>query len=151
MNKDGLEFVRRAFAREIMVTAGIEDTRVEAAFAAVRREHFLGPGPWQIASRFGGYVPTPSADPVYLYTDQMVGILPERNLNNGEPSLHARLMPSAALQEGEHAVHVGAGVGYYTAILATLVGPGGSVTAIELIPGSPRAPRQISRNGQMSE
>jgi protein-L-isoaspartate(D-aspartate) O-methyltransferase len=135
MNKDGLDVVRRAFAREIMATAGIEDTRVEAAFAAVRREHFLGPGPWQIVSWLGGYVPTPSGDPVYLYTDHVVGILPERNLNNGEPSLHARLMPSAAPQEGAHVVHVGAGVGYYTAILATLVGPGGVVTAIEFDSG----------------
>src|SRR4029077_11081240 len=33
---------------------------------------------------------------------------------------------------GEHVVHIGAGVGYYSAILAELVGPGGRVTAIEL-------------------
>ena len=31
----------------------------------------------------------------------------------------------------EHVVHVGAGVGYYTAILAELVGAAGTVTAIE--------------------
>ncbi len=84
---------------------------------------------------FRGYVSTPSDDPVYLYTDQLVGILPERNLNNGEPSLHARLISSAAPQAGEHVVHVGAGVGYYTAILAALVGPTGAVTAVEFDPG----------------
>lgn len=33
--------------------------------------------------------------------------------------------------EGEHAVHVGAGAGYYSAILARLVGATGRVTAIE--------------------
>jgi len=32
---------------------------------------------------------------------------------------------------GEHVVHIGAGVGYYTAILAKLVGAEGRVTAIE--------------------
>ncbi|MGH7114850.1 MAG: protein-L-isoaspartate O-methyltransferase family protein, partial [Stellaceae bacterium] len=75
---------------------------------------------------------TPSADPVYLYINSVIGILPERNLNNGEPSLHAALIASAAPREGEHVVHVGAGVGYYTAILAELVGPSGKVTVIEL-------------------
>ena len=34
-------------------------------------------------------------------------------------------------RRGEHAVHVGAGLGYYSAILGHLVGPGGRVTAIE--------------------
>jgi protein-L-isoaspartate(D-aspartate) O-methyltransferase len=61
-------------------------------------------------------------DPVYLYTDDVIGILPERNLNNGQPSLHAALIAVAAPQPGEHVGHVGAGLGYYTAILAELVG-----------------------------
>ena len=43
-----LGLVRRAYAKEIMATAGIPDARVEAAFAEVRREDFLGPGPWSI-------------------------------------------------------------------------------------------------------
>jgi protein-L-isoaspartate(D-aspartate) O-methyltransferase len=41
---------------------------------------------------------------------------------------------SAAPRSGEHAVHVGAGLGYYTAILAHLVGRRGPVTAIEYDP-----------------
>jgi len=48
--------------------------------------------------------------------------LPERNLNNGQPYLHAQLIASASPQSGEHVVHIGAGVGYYTAILRHLVG-----------------------------
>jgi protein-L-isoaspartate(D-aspartate) O-methyltransferase len=79
----------------------------------------------------GGYRTTPDLDPVYLYTDDVIGILPERNLNNGQPSLHAALIVAAAPQPGEHVVHVGAGVSYYTAILAELVGVAGRVTAIE--------------------
>ena len=78
-----------------------------------------------------GYRTTPDPDPVYLYTDDVIGILPERNLNNGQPSLHAALIAAAAPQPGEHVVHVGAGVGYYTAILAELVGATGRVAAIE--------------------
>jgi protein-L-isoaspartate(D-aspartate) O-methyltransferase len=133
-----LEIVRRAYAMQVMAAAGVEDARVETAFAAVPREHFLGPGPWPILRRRGPaprYATTPSADPVYLYINNVIGILPERNLNNGEPSLHAALIAAAAPQAGEHVVHVGAGVGYYTAILAELAGASGRVTAIELDPG----------------
>jgi protein-L-isoaspartate(D-aspartate) O-methyltransferase len=126
-----LEVVRRAYAKQILAAAGVDDVRVEAAYAAVRREEFLGPGPWQVVRWGRGYVFTPSADPVYLYTDDLIGIAPKRDLNNGQPSLHAMLIASAAPQPAEHAVHVGAGVGYYTAILAQLVGPPGRVTAIE--------------------
>src|SRR6202040_3278591 len=79
----------------------------------------------------GGYRATPDADPIYLYTDDVIGILPKRNLNNGQPSLHAALIAAAAPQPGEHVLHIGAGVGYYTAILTELVGTTGRVTAIE--------------------
>src|SRR6202023_3253543 len=126
-----VKMMRRAFAKQVMAACGIRNPRVEAAFAAVAREDFLGPGPWQIVRWGGGYRATPDSDPVYLYTDDVIGILPERNLNNGQPSLHAALIAAAAPQPGEHVVHVGAGVGYYTAILAELVGATGRVTAIE--------------------
>ena len=117
-----LEIVRRAYAKRVMFAAGVEDRRVELAFAAVSREHFLGRGPWSIL-RFGhGYAPTPSRNPVYIYDDVLIGIVPERKLNNGQPSLHALLITSAGTRPGEHAVHVGAGVGSYTAILGHLVG-----------------------------
>jgi protein-L-isoaspartate(D-aspartate) O-methyltransferase len=127
-----LDVIRRAYGKQILAEAGIADMRVEAAYAAVRREHFLGPGPWPILRWMRGYVTTPGTDPVYLYTNHVIGILPERNLNNGEPSLHANLIANAKVQQGEHVVHIGAGVGYYTAILAELVGRSGMVTAIEL-------------------
>ena len=136
MDRDSeLAIVRRAYAKRLMAAAGVADRRVEAAFAAVSREHFLGPGPWPILRWGRGYVMTPSRNPVYLYDDVLVGIIPERRLNNGQPWLHAVLIASAAPRLGEHAVHVGAGVGYYTAILHRLVGKSGRVTAIEFDPG----------------
>jgi protein-L-isoaspartate(D-aspartate) O-methyltransferase len=145
MDPNELDIVRRAYAKQVMAAAGIDDQRVEAAYAAVRREDFLGPGPWSIVRR-SGYVPTPSDDPVYLYTDQVIGILPDRNLNNGEPSLHAALLASAAPQPGDHVVHIGAGVGYYTAIMAQLVGSSGAVTGIEFDSSlAARAAANVSR------
>lgn len=134
-----LEIVRRAYAKQILAAARTVDPRLGAAFGTVRREDFLGTGPWQMlrwaAGYDYGYAQTPDADPVYLYTDDVVAILPERRLNNGQPSLHAHLIHEAAPQAGEHAVHIGTGSGYYTAILAHLAGPTGRVTGIEYDPG----------------
>jgi protein-L-isoaspartate(D-aspartate) O-methyltransferase len=137
--KSELDIVRQAYAKRIMFAAGVTDRRVEAAFAAVPREAFLGPGPWQVVRwglvpNAGGYVTTPNRNPVYLYDDVVVAILPERSLNNGQPSLHALLMASAAAKAGDHIVHIGTGSGYYTAILAHLAGRRGKVTAIEYDP-----------------
>jgi protein-L-isoaspartate(D-aspartate) O-methyltransferase len=125
------EIIRRAYARRIMAHLGVSDRRIEAAFASVKREDFLGRGPWPIIRWGRGYISSPSRNPVYLYDDVVVGIIPERNLNNGQPSLHAWLITNAAPKAGEHVVHVGAGVGYYTAILHRLVGRRGRITAIE--------------------
>jgi len=134
MEQDELDIVRRAFAKQVMAAAGADHAGIEAGFATVCRERFLGAGPWRILRWGRGYLPTPSDDPVYLLTDDVVAILPERHINNGQPSLHAWLMASAAPRTGEHVIHIGAGVGYYTAILAHAVGSAGRVTAIEFDP-----------------
>ena len=131
----GLAIVRHAYAKQVMAAAGIVDPRIEAAYAEVRREDFLGPGPWQMLKFPGGYCVTPDADPVLLYVDQLFGLVPERGVNNGQPSLHAALLAAAAIQDGEHVVHVGAGTGYYTAIMASLAGATGRVTAVEFDSG----------------
>jgi protein-L-isoaspartate(D-aspartate) O-methyltransferase len=136
MDRQGeLSIIRAAYAKQILAAARVVDNaRLEAAFSATRREDFLGAGPWWILRNYQVYVTTPDADPVYLYTDDLVGILPERQLNNGEPSLHAHLIHEASPRVGEHVVHIGTGTGYYTAILAHLVGPSGRVTGIEYEP-----------------
>ena len=126
--------VRTAYAKQVLAAAGVADAGLQAAFAATRREDFLGPGPWQVFRRFRDYIVTPDADPVYLYTDDLVGILPERRINNGQPSLHAHLIHQAAPVAGNRVVHIGTGTGYYTAILAHLAGPAGRVIGIEYDP-----------------
>jgi protein-L-isoaspartate(D-aspartate) O-methyltransferase len=132
MDRDAkLATIRRTYAKQVTAAAEVDDARLENAYASVPREHFLGPGPWQVETPENAYVEIPSDDPVHLYTDSVVGIIPERQLNNGQPSFHASLLSHAAPQAGEHVVHIGVGVGYYTAIIAELVGVGGHVTAIE--------------------
>jgi protein-L-isoaspartate(D-aspartate) O-methyltransferase len=113
--------------------SGSTDQRIERAFELVPREAFLPPGPWYISAG-AGMVKTPSADPTHLYQNVLVALDPDRGINNGEPFLHAAWIGSVAPQPGEHVVHVGTGMGYYTAVLATLVLPDGKVTGFEIDP-----------------
>lgn len=126
--------LRRAYARQVTFLGNSQNASLEQAFANVPREAYVGAGPWQIFQWLGSYITTPDADPAWLYSDNLIGLDPERGLNNGQPSAHARWIASAAPGPGEHVVHVGAGVGYYSAIMANMVGANGSVTAIEYDP-----------------
>ncbi len=56
---------------------------------------------------------------------------PARRINNGVPSLWAYVLDHLALAPDEHVLHLGCGTGYYSAVIAELVGPGGHVTALE--------------------
>lgn len=128
-----IEDFRRVYAGLVATLAEVGNPRIAEAFARVPRERYLGPGPWQIMYE-RRYVETPSDDPAFLYHNHLVAIDAARELNNGEPQFLARLIDALAPQPGEHVVHVGTGTGYYTAILAELVGPNGRVTAIEVDP-----------------
>jgi len=110
-----LAIIRRAYAKQILAQVQVDNSRLEQAFAEVHREDFLGPGPWVIPRWFDEYVPTPSADPVYLYIDSVVQVIAERHLNNGQPSGHAKWIASASIKADEHIVHIDTGIGYYTA------------------------------------
>jgi len=115
-----------------LITAGLpENPRLVAAFAAVPRERFVGPGPWQILAA-SGPLETPTNDPSFLYQDVLVALAPERGINNGQPSLHALCLSALDVKPGERILHVGAGTGYYTAVISELVGPTGEVIAYEI-------------------
>jgi protein-L-isoaspartate(D-aspartate) O-methyltransferase len=117
---DELKIVRRAYAKQILHAARARDPRLEEALANLRREDFLPSGPWQLMRFPGGYQPTPNNDSVYLYQDAPVAILPEKRLNNGQPSFLTFLISIGGLQAGGHAIHFGTGTGYYTAVMGTL-------------------------------
>ena len=53
-------------------------------------------------------------------------------MNNGEPLGLLLFLDSLALSAGDRFLHIGCGVGYYTAIAAQAVGPNGSVVAVEI-------------------
>jgi protein-L-isoaspartate(D-aspartate) O-methyltransferase len=145
---DPVEEARHRYAEELRFTAKLRSRAVIDAFATVPRERFFGPGPWRILSPMapGGYWTTEDADPRHLYHDVLIAIDEARRLNNGQPSLWARMYDQLELSHGAHVVHVGAGTGYYSAILAEIVGPGGHVTAIEIDPAlAARARENLTR------
>ena len=131
MAETSLADIRRRFAEKIAKRQKITDARLIEAFAGVPRERYLGPGPWHVLSNTRDYVVTESDDPALVYVNAPIALDPARRINNGEPSLHIGLLAQLAPKPGHHVVQVGVGGGYYTAIIARLVNPGGRVTAIE--------------------
>ena len=130
-NKAGLEEVRGFFAKMMAVASGSTDPRFERAFELVRREAFVGPGPWHI-NIYQRAVETPSADPIFLYQNVLVRLDAAKGINNGEPFLHAAWMGAVEPKDGDVICHIGAGTGYYSAILSVLALPGGTVNAYEI-------------------
>ncbi|MEM9358463.1 MAG: methyltransferase domain-containing protein [Pseudomonadota bacterium] len=128
------------FVEQLRVLAALPDTastrRALAAFEAVPRETFAGTGPWKIRSALADLTlplrSTPDADPKWLYHSVLIVLDEEKEINIGDPSLWVGLLSRAEIQPGTRILQVGAGVGYYTAILSKLVGSEGKVVAYEM-------------------
>jgi protein-L-isoaspartate(D-aspartate) O-methyltransferase len=142
---DDATLARKKFATAMGMVARAPGGRVSAAFAEVPREQFLGNGPWPIFSFPSNYQLTVTDNPSEIYRDVAVGLVPEKLINNGQPSLHAFCLGILDPRPGETAVHVGAGGGYYTAILANLI-ERGVVHAYEIEPDLADLARQNLRN-----
>jgi protein-L-isoaspartate(D-aspartate) O-methyltransferase len=128
-----IEAHRAFFAQLIAKRAGVAaDSELAEAFRTTPRERFVGGPPWRVLTRHG-FVEAPHDDPAFLYQDVVVSLGAD-GLNNGEPSLHAMCIATLRPMTGERIVHVGAGTGYYTTILAKLVGERGRVDAYEIEP-----------------
>jgi protein-L-isoaspartate(D-aspartate) O-methyltransferase len=145
-----LNAARRNYAEELKYVAHISSGAIVRAFSKVPREKFLGPGPWRIVWGEKGWT-TEDDDPKHLYHNILVAIDPARGLNNGQPGFLASLMDALELKAGEHVAHIGCGTGYYSAILAEVVGKKGRVTAVEIDQKlAARAKRNLSPWRQVS-
>jgi len=126
---------RQFYAEEVQMAGGLKSAALVDALATVPRERFLPPGPWTIKSEadFGGGLPrqTPDADPRRVYHNVAIAIDLPRNLFNGNPSLLGMAIDTLGLTPGGRALHIGAGTGYYTALMGACVGASGRVLAIE--------------------
>jgi protein-L-isoaspartate(D-aspartate) O-methyltransferase len=131
---DDVASIRGWYAQDLGLRAPVRRNQaIIEAFAAVPRERFLGPGPWRLLSDMRPDDPftSPDNDPRWVYHDVLVTIDGSRGLNNGMPSFWARNLDQLLLRRGERVLQVGAGTGYYSAVLAEIVGPEGHVTAVE--------------------
>jgi len=133
-----LEMRRRFFAEEIEAVCKLRSPRLVDAFAAVRRECFLPPGPWIVLAdaAFGMSLPptrlTADADPARVYHNIAVAIDPSRHLFNGQPGTVGLWIDALDLAPGARVLHVGCGLGYFTALMAHCVGATGNVIAYEV-------------------
>ncbi len=128
-----LDDCRRFYSEEVRILANVTTPGLADAFAKVPRERFFGSEPWQITSpeqAFSGYITTNVVSD--LYHNVLIAIDPKRHLNNGQPSALARWIDGICLKPGDRLFHVGCGTGYYTAIMAEVVGPGGTVVACDV-------------------
>jgi protein-L-isoaspartate(D-aspartate) O-methyltransferase len=126
---------RRTYAAEVASKAGLRTPGLEEAFANVPREAFLPPGPWLVVGEREQPRRTAGDDPRFVYEQVSVAIDPERKLFNGAPAFIARLIDVLALRPGGRVLHIGAGLGYYSAIIGHVVGATGSVVAVEIDEG----------------
>lgn len=138
-----IEDCREFYARELKFAASLTTPGLVEAFAKVPREKFLGPGPWKIGSAaartmsvagFGQMSYSTVEDPRDVYHNVVISLDRAKDINNGQPGSLGMWIDALALKPGERVYHLGCGVGYYTAIMAEVVGPGGSVIGLELQP-----------------
>lgn len=123
---------RREFADRLLANRSDPAGRVHHAFARVPREHFAGNPPWLLRHNTDLSNVEETDDARLLYQDVTVAIDPARRLSNGAPSLWAMVFAALDLSPGDRVLQIGTGLGYYSAILAEVVGPEGSVTACEV-------------------
>lgn len=132
-----LALQRRFFAEEIQAACNLRTPGLVEALATVPREAFLPTGPWTVRAE-GDYGEPPrqtaDADPRHVYHNISVAIDPARQLFNGAPGVVATHIDRLAIAGGQSILHVGAGRGYYSALMAEMVGSAGRVDAVEVDP-----------------
>jgi protein-L-isoaspartate(D-aspartate) O-methyltransferase len=126
---------RQLFAEDIQVCCNLRTPALVEALATVPRERFLRPGPWLIqAEGDAGRGPrqTMDDDPRHVYHNLSIAIDPARQLFNGAPGVVTSAIDALSLQPGERVLHVGCGLGYYSALIGYAVGRSGRVVALDV-------------------
>ena len=137
-----IDLRRRFFAEELEAVCRLRTPALVDAFAAVPRDQFLPPGPWTVladsdstylmGAGAGRMRLTADADPARVHHNIAVAIDPARQLFNGQPGTLGFWIDSLDLAPGARVLHVGAGLGYYTAVMGECAGPAGRVLAFEV-------------------
>ena len=126
---------RRFYAEEIEMVANLRTPALVEALATVPREQYLPPGPWMVRSEADDNASprqTRDAEPSHVYHNVAIAIDPARQLFNGAPGVLSMAIDALDVRPGDRVLHVGTGLGYYTAVLAACAGPAGRVLGIEV-------------------
>ncbi len=104
---------------DLLRAAGrVRTAAVEEAFRAVPRHHFL-----------------PDRPVAEAYADEAVAVQTVDGVTTSsasQPSMMAIMLEQLALRPGDRVLEIGAGTGYNAALMARIVGPAGSVTAVDI-------------------
>ena len=120
---------RRAMVESQLRSGGIADERVLAAMGEVPREEFV---PRRVRRN--------------AYADGALPIGHGQTIS--QPWVVAAICAALELSGGERVLEVGGGSGYSTAVIASLVRPGGTVRSYELVPElAERAAQTLARLG----
>jgi protein-L-isoaspartate(D-aspartate) O-methyltransferase len=113
------ESLNDAMVARLIAEGHVRSARVEGAFRAVLRH-------WFLANVAFDEVYSGAAIPIARDED----MLPSSA--SSEPGIMARMLEQLGVEWGERTLEVGTGSGYNAALLATLSGPSGAVTTIDL-------------------
>ncbi len=125
-----IEDARNALVNDLVRRRIIRTPAVERAFRRVPRHAFVS-APFALPTDplFSEFEETD--DPRRVYSDTLVAPNPAKHISCCAPSIVAAQVEQLAAVDGMRVLHVGAGSGYCTAILAELVGERGTVVGIE--------------------
>lgn len=111
--------LHHALVDDLVARELVTSPAVEAAFRAVRREHFL-----------------PDHPPEEVYADRAIATkVDERGRaisSSSQPAIMAIMLEQLDLQPGHNVLEIGAGTGYNAALIAHIVGEHGRVTTIDI-------------------
>lgn len=125
---------RQFFAEEVAAVANLKTPQLVEALACLPREKFLRPGPWHVRGEadFSRARTTADSGAQHVYHNYSIAIDAARQLFNGAPGIVAASIDALTLERGDRVLHVGAGLGYYSGLMAHVVGETGRVVAIEV-------------------
>ena len=111
--------LHKKLIERLVETGLITSPAVEAAFRAVRREHFL-----------------PDLPPEEVYQDRAIITKVDESgraiSSSSQPAMMAIMLEQLDLQPGHRVLEIGAGTGYNAALMAHIVGKEGRVTTIDI-------------------